>query len=54
MQVLKELGIEVGVYVSSEIDLDAVKVTDVYYITTYTLKFFKDFNVPLFHFIIIF
>ena len=32
MQVLKELGIEVGVYVSSEIDLDAVKVTDVYYI----------------------
>ena len=26
MQVLKELGIEVDMYVSSEIDLDAVKV----------------------------
>ena len=31
MQVFKELGIEVGVYVSSEIDLDAVKVNNVSY-----------------------
>ena len=30
MQVLKELGIEVDVYVSSEIDQDAVKVMNMF------------------------